>query len=68
MFILNICELFLFKTKKGIGITNTFQRLLGEYVIRPLDFAMYHKPNKIWVDKILTFTIDQLNYGYKTII
>ena len=34
--------LFLWKTKKGITITNGFQKILKE---------SNHKPNKIWVDK-----------------
>ena len=36
----------LLKDKKGITITNTFQKFLNE---------SHHKPNEIWVDKCIEF-------------
>ena len=42
IFSVNTHELFLQKIKKGITITNTFQKILDE---------SNHKPNIIWVDK-----------------
>ena len=38
------------KDKKGITITNAFPKILDE---------SNRKPNKIWVDKAVNFTIDQ---------
>ena len=38
------------KDKKGITITNAFQKSLDK---------PDRKPNKIWVDKAVNFTIDQ---------
>ena len=42
VFSVDIHGLFLLKDKKGITITNAFQKMLYE---------SQHKPNKIWVDK-----------------
>ena len=42
IFLVNILGLFLWKIKKGITITNAFQKILKE---------SNRKPNKIWVDK-----------------
>ena len=42
--------LILLKDKKGITITNAFQKILGESNC---------KPNKIWVVKAANFIIDQ---------
>ena len=42
IFITNMLELFLWKIKKGITITNDFQKILKE---------PNRKPNKIWIDK-----------------
>ena len=49
----------LLENKKGITITNAFQNILDE---------SNHKPDKIRLDKVVKFTADQLNHGYKTII
>ena len=38
------------KDKKGITVTNNFQKIFDE---------SDHKPNKIWLIKVLNFTIDQ---------
>ena len=38
------------KDKKGISISNAFQKILDE---------SKHKPNKIWLDKVVNFIIDQ---------
>ena len=38
------------KDKKGITITNAFQKILGK---------SNRKPNKIWLDKAVNFIIDQ---------
>ena len=37
------------KDKKGVSIVNAFQKILDKY--------KGHKPNKIWVDKEVNFTI-----------
>ena len=42
-----------FKDKKGITITNDFQKGLKKF---------NRKPNKIWLIKALNFVIDQWNY------
>ena len=42
VFSVDIHGLFLLQDKKGITITNAFQKMLYE---------SQHKPNKIWVDK-----------------
>ena len=42
IFIAHTLGLFLWKIKKGITITNAFQKILKE---------SNRKPNKIWVDK-----------------
>ena len=42
------------KDKKGITITNAFQKLLDE---------SNRKPNKVWVIKAVNFIIDQWNHG-----
>ena len=44
----------LFKDKKGITITNTFQKPLDESN-RLETKSKGHKPNKIWVDKYSKF-------------
>ena len=46
------------KNKKGITITNAFQKISDE---------SQHKTNKIWVDKG-NFMKDKRNHGYKIII
>ena len=47
------------KDKKGIAITNAFQKTLNE---------SNRKSNKLWVDKAVNFTIDQWNHGYNLMI
>ena len=47
------------KDQKGTTITNVFQKILDKCNI---------KRNKIWVDKEVNFTIDQLNHCYKIMI
>ena len=42
------------KDKRGITITNAFQKIFYE---------PNRKPNKIWVDKLVNFKINQGNYG-----
>ena len=42
------------KDKKGITITNAFQKILDE---------SNHKPNKVWVDKAVNIIIGQWNHG-----
>ena len=46
------------KDKKGITITNAFQKIWDE---------SNRKPNKICIDKGRKFTINQLNHGFKII-
>ena len=47
------------KDKKGITITNAFQKILDE---------SNSKANKIWVDKGVNFIIDQCNYFCRIMI
>ena len=47
------------KDKKGITITNAFQKILDE---------SNRKANKIWVDKGVNFIIDQWNYFCRIMI
>ena len=47
------------KDKKGITITNAFQKILDE---------SNRKANKIWVDKGVNFIIDQCNYFCRIMI
>ena len=45
--------------KKSIRIANAFQKNL---------YKTKRKPNKIWVDKAVNFTIDQQSHGCRVII
>ena len=47
------------KDKKGITVTNNFQKIFDE---------SDHKPNKIWLIKVLNFTIDQWNHGCRIMV
>ena len=49
----------LLKDKKGITITNTFQKFLDESNC---------KPKKYWYANAVNFTIDQSNHGCKIMV
>ena len=47
------------KDKKGIAVTNNFQKIFDE---------SDHKPNKICLIKVLNFKIDQWNHGCRIMV
>ena len=63
LFVINIVGkyawVFHLKGKRGITITNAFQKSLIE---------SGDKQNKLWQTKVVNFTINQYNHGFKIML